>query len=349
VKLNNKRVAIVMMSAIGDAVHVLPVVNSLKAAAPGVHITWIIQPGPLDLVRGHPAVDEFIVFDRRKGWRAFLDIYQATRDRRFDLVIALQVYLKAGLITAMLKAPRKLGFDRVRARDLNWLFTTERVSARGQRHVQDQYLEFLEHLGVPPVVEWGLEPTEAEKLRYRELLPESDRPTVALVVGTSKPAKEWPSDRYAALVDRLHEEVGARCILVGGKSPRELAAADTIDRLAKYPPQQLLEWDLRRVVYLLNRSDALVSPDTGPLHIGVALGVPTIALLGYTNPRRVGPYRRFGELVLDAYGEPGEDYAVTAEYRHGRMERIEVGQVVAKVKLALATYSRESVRGQVEP
>jgi heptosyltransferase I len=349
VKLDDKRVAIVMMSAIGDAVHVLPIVNSLKASAPGVRITWIIQPAPLDLVREHLAVDEFIVFDRRKGWRAFLDIYRATRALRFDLVIALQVYLKAGMITAMLKAPRKLGFDRARARDVNWLFTTERVAARGQRHVQDQYLEFLEHLGVPPVLEWGLGPTPDEVLRYRALLPDSDRPTVALVVGTSKPAKEWPSDRYAELVDRLYDEVGARCILVGGKSPRELSAADSIERLAEHPPERLLEWDLRRLVYLLDRSDVLVSPDTGPLHIGVALGVPTVALLGYTNPRRVGPYRRFGELVVDAYGEPGEDYAVTAEYRHGRMGRITVDEVLAKVKLALATYPREPVRGHSDP
>ena len=163
--LNGKRVAIVMMSAVGDAVHVLPLVNSLKAAYPGVHLTWIIQPGPHALVKDHPAVDEFVVFDRKRGWRAFADVRRAVRGKRFDLVIALQVYFKAGLITAMLDSPRKLGFDRVRARDANWLFTTERIPARGQRHVQDQYFEFLEHLGVPVVLEWGLGPTEEERRR----------------------------------------------------------------------------------------------------------------------------------------------------------------------------------------
>jgi heptosyltransferase I len=342
-------VAIVMMSAIGDAVHVLPIANSLRAADPEVRITWIIQPGPYELVRDHPAIDEFVVFDRRKGWRGFRELRRELAGRRFDLVIALQVYFKAGLITAMLDSPRKLGFDLRRARDANWLFTTERIPARGQRHVQDQYLEFLEYLGVEPRLEWHLGPTEAERERFRSLLPEADEPIVALVVGTSKPAKEWPTARYAELVDRLYAEVGARALLVGGRSPRELAAAAAIERLTQQPPLSLLAWDLRRLVYLLDRADVLVSPDTGPLHIGVALGTPTVSLMGYTNPRRVGPYRRFGDLLIDAYGDPGEDYPVNATYREGRMDRITVDEVLHKVRLALERYPRVQSRGQPGP
>jgi heptosyltransferase I len=338
--LDGARVAIVMMSAIGDAVHTLPVVNSLKAAAPGIHLTWVIQPGPHALVAGHPAVDEFVIFDRKRGWRAFADVRRALSGRRFDLVLALQVYLKAGVVTALIDSPRKLGFDRARARDFNWLFTTERIAPRGQRHVQDQYFEFLEHLGVPPLLEWRLGPTADEAARYAPLLAGVDRPIVALVVGTSKPGKEWPAERYAKLVDTLEGDLGVRTMLVGGRSPRELEAAATIRRLARHAPLDLLEWDLRRLVYLLDRADALVSPDTGPLHAGVALGTPTVALMGYTNPKRVGPYRRFPELVVDAYGDPGEDYPVSAEYRPGRMERITPGQVVEKVELALKTYPR---------
>lgn len=336
--LNGARVAIVMMSAIGDAVHTLPVVNSLRAAAPNVHLTWVIQPGPHGLVANHPAVDEFVRFDRKRGWRAFADVRRALAGRRFDLVLALQVYLKAGLVTAMIDSPRKLGFDRARARDFNWLFTSERIAPRGQRHVQDQYFEFLEHLGVPPLLEWRLGPTPEEEARYAPLLAEVDRPAVALVVGTSKPGKEWPAERYAQLVDALEGDLGVRTLLVGGRSPRELEAAATIRRLARHAPLDLLEWDLRRLVYLLGRADVLVSPDTGPLHVGVALGTPTVALMGYTNPKRVGPYRRFHDLLIDAYGDPGEDYPVSAEYRPGRMERITPEQVVEKVELALQKY-----------
>ena len=337
--LSGARIAIVMMSAIGDAVHTLPVVNSLRAAAPDCRLTWVIQPGPHALVAGHPAVDEFILFDRKRGWRAYRDVARATAGERFDLVIALQVYFKAGLATQILRSPRKLGFDRARARDANWLFTNERIAARGQRHVQDQYFEFLEHLGVPPLLEWRLGPTAEERARYANALPPDPRPTVAFVVGTSKPAKEWPAERYAALADRLAAR-GVRTVLVGGRSPRELAAAQAIRGAARNPPLDLLEWDLRKLVYLLDRVDALVSPDTGPLHMGVALGTPTVALMGYTNPKRVGPYRRFHDLMIDAYGDPGEDYPVSAAYRPGRMERITAEEVAAKVALALDRYPR---------
>jgi heptosyltransferase I len=337
--LAGARIAVVMMSAIGDAVHTLPVINSLRAAAPDARITWIIQPGPHGLVAGHPAVDEFILFDRKRGWRAYADVRAAVRGRRFDLVIALQVYFKAGLVTKILRSPRKLGFDRARARDANWLFTTERIPARGQRHVQDQYFEFLEHLRVPPLLEWRLGPTAEEAARYAGALPPDPRPTVAFVVGTSKPAKEWPAERYAALADLLAER-GMRTVLVGGRSPRELAAAETIARAAVHPPLDLLEWDLRKLVSVLDRVDVLVSPDTGPLHVGVALGTPTVSLIGYTNPKRVGPYRRFHDLMIDAYGDPGEDYPVSAEYRAGRMERITVDEVARRVELALQRYPR---------
>lgn len=348
-ELSGKRVAIVMMSAVGDAVHVLPVIHSLKAAAPDVHVTWVIQPGAYGLVKDHPAVDDFVVFDRKQGWRGFVRLWREVRGRRFDLVLALQVYFKAGIVTAMLRAPRKVGFDRARARDANWLFTTERIPPGGQRHVQDQYLEFLEHLGIPPVLEWGLEPTAAEVARYQALLPPSDVPTVAFVVGTSKPAKEWPAERYAALADVLAADPGVRCVLVGGRSGREAAAARTIREAAANPPLDLLEWDLRRLVYLLHRADVVVSPDTGPLHIAVALGTPSVALAGYTNPKRVGPYRRFPELLVDAYGDPGEAYGPSAEYREGRMERIDVETVAKRVRLALVRYGSGPARGQSAP
>ena len=344
-----REIAIVMLTAVGDVVHVLPVVNSLRAAWPEARITWIVQPGPGGLVANHPHVDELILFDRKKGWRAFRDLRAATGRKRFDLVLALQDYLKAGLITALLRADRKIGLDRARARDLNWLFTTEQVPPRSRRHTQDQYLEFLEHLGVPARLDWtGLGPNDEERERYAGLLPPHPGPTVALVIGTSRPAKEWPEERYAELIDRMHTELGARAILVGGRSPREEEAAARIAALARHPPLDLREWDLRRVAYLLERAAVVVSPDTGPLHIAVALGTPSVALMGYTNPKRVGPYR-FRDLMVDAFGDPGEDYGVDAGYREGRMSRIEVEQVMAKVRIALGRVGQPGEKGQPAP
>jgi heptosyltransferase I len=333
------RIAVVMLTAIGDVVHALPVVNSLKAAWPGAKITWIVQPGPHGLVAGHPAVDEFIVFDRSRGLRGYARLRRELAGREFDLVLVLQSYLKAGLVTLLLRAPRKIGFDRARARDMTWLLTRERIPPRPRGHVQDEFLEFVEHLGVAPRREWGLDSTPEEEARYRELLPPAEGPTVAMVLSTSNPEKDWPSRNYAALADRLHDELGARSILVGGRTEREEAAARAVLTLAEHPPLDLRERDLRRLVYLLGRSDVLVSPDTGPLHVAVALGTPTVALMGATNPKRFGPYGRFGELMVDGFGDPGEEYASDAPRRSGRMARIGVDEVMEKVRRALELHS----------
>jgi heptosyltransferase I len=130
------RIGIVMMSAVGDAVHVLPVLAALKRHAPKSKITWVLQPGPASLVRGHPHVDEIVLFDRAKGWHAFADVRRELARRPFDLVLNFQVYFKAGIVTSFTRAPVKLGFDRARARDMNWLFTTHRIPPHAPQHVQ---------------------------------------------------------------------------------------------------------------------------------------------------------------------------------------------------------------------
>src|SRR5689334_19280231 len=97
-------IAIVMLSALGDAVHVLPVANALKRAWPQTRITWIIQPVPYLLAADHPAIDEFIIFHRKRGLRgmqSFADLKRKIAGRHFDLVLNLQVYMKAGIITGM--------------------------------------------------------------------------------------------------------------------------------------------------------------------------------------------------------------------------------------------------------
>ncbi len=336
------RICIVMMSAVGDAVHVLPVINALKRHAPGCLITWVLQPGPATLVRGHRSVDEILIFDRSAGLKGFSDIRRELARREFDVVINLQVYFKAGVITSFTRAPVKLGFDRARARDFNWLFTTHGIPARkiGQ-HVQDQYFEFLDALGVPhdPPV-WDLGPWPGE-LAWRDLFFEGiDRPVASIVVATSKPEKDWLPERWAEVVDVLHERYGLEAVLVGGKSPREVAAEQVIMAKARHRPVSALGSGLRNLVGILSGSAVVLAPDTGPLHMAVALERPVISLMGYTNPKRTGPYRRYHDLLIDAYGDPGEEYPVSMENRVGRVQRITVGQVEEKLSVWAERYGR---------
>jgi heptosyltransferase I len=333
-----RRIAIVMMSAIGDAVHVLPVVTALKRHDPASKITWILQPGPASLVRGHPDVDEILIFENSRGWRGMLDLRATLAQREFDLVIALQVYIKAGLVTSFTHAPVKLGFDRARARDMNWLFTTHRIPPHASQHVQDQYLEFLAALGISAApLEWKLGPWPGELATRGRVHGALPRPFATLVIGATHREKEWMPDRWAAVASALRSDFGIEPVLAGGRSARELETARLIDA-AGARAHSTLGVPLRELVTILDASELVISLDTAPLHMSVALERPVISLMGYNNPKRVGPYRRYHDLIVDAYGDPGENYPISYAHRLGRMPRITVRDVLERVQRWSTVY-----------
>ncbi|CAN5215140.1 glycosyltransferase family 9 protein [soil metagenome] len=339
------RVCIVMMSALGDAVHTLPVITALKRHRPAAHVTWVLQPGSAQLARGHSGVDEIVLFDRKRGARAFLDIRERLRRRRFDLVLGLQVYLKAGIVTRMARAPVRLGFDRARARDLNWAFTTHRIPAHPIQHVQDQYFEFLHALGIrSEPVEWDIGPWRHERDWQREFFRKLEHPIASLVVATSKPEKDWPPERWARVCDALWLDHGVQPVLVGGRSERELAAEKVILGESSAPVISTLGMSVREMISVIDGSVLTLSPDTGPMHMSVALGTPVISLFGYTNPKRTGPYRLYHDLLVDEYGDPGEDYVPTMENRPGRMLRIQLEHVLEKLRVWRERYASDAAR-----
>jgi heptosyltransferase I len=327
-----------MMSAVGDTVHVLPVLTALKRHAPACHITWILQPGPASLVRGHAAVDALELFDKRAGWRAYLDLRRRLAEP-FDLVLALQVYAKAGLVTAALRSPVKLGFDRARARDLNWLVTTHRLPPHPPQHVQDQYFEFLAVLGVDPEpVTWDLGPWPHERDAQRAFVASLPRPAAALGLASTDHHREWLPDRWGRLCDALWSDFGLLPVLVGGATPHERRIEAEIRAAASCEVRSTLGVPLRDLVGILDAAALVVTINSAPLHMAVALDRPVISLLGHWNPKRTGPYRRFPDLRIDAYGAPGEDYPISTERRPGTMRRIRVEDVLEKVQLWRERY-----------
>ena len=334
------RICMMLMSAAGDVVHALPLVSALKRYRPDCSITWILQPMPATMVRGHPCVDQIIEFDRSLGSRAFTDVRSRLKPHEFDLLIDLQVYFKAGIVTALTDASVKLGFDRARARDLNWLFTNRKIPPHPIQHVQDQYLEFLEYLGVPSApLEWNIGPWAPERPWQTQWIAKQERPVAAMVIATSKAEKDWLPERWAAVCDALYTDFGLQPVLVGGRSARELDAERIIKQRASVPIQSELGSGLRKLISILDASALVLAPDTGPLHMSVALDRPAISLLGYTNPKRTGPYNRFHDLMIDAYANPGEEYVATMENRPGRMSRITVDDVLNRAQIWRERYA----------
>lgn len=281
-------VCLVKLGAIGDVVNSLPLVHRLRQAWPETHIAWVIAPLAHGLVAGHPEVDEFLVVDvkRREQWRPFA---RELRGRRFELVIDLQRLLKSGLITRLSGAPRRLGFDRARCKELSWLFTNERIAPNPAPGVTvAQYLEFADHLGLPDCqAQWNL-----PRVPWTE-----PAPRVCLGIGASKSANLWPVERWAELARALVEGRGGaplapeRIVLGGG--PQDRTAADAFLALAPAGIRDTVgRLSLAESAGLIAASELFVGCDTGPLHIAVAVDTPVVALFGAADPGRTGPYLR---------------------------------------------------------
>jgi heptosyltransferase I len=235
----------------------------------------------------------------------------------------------------------KLGFDLRRARDAQWLFTNRRIPRHEPQHVQDQYFEFVRDLGIdpePPV--WGIRLTDAERDAQARFFAEIGGPACAVVVGTSRPEKNWSAAGYARVLDEVERVHGLRPVLVGGPSSIERTIAGDVLRASRAPVVDALGDDVRKLTWILEGSALVISPDTGPLHVARALGTPVVGLYGYTNPKRTGPYRAFQDLVVDGYARhPGEEYPVGGPRREG-MRRVTIDGVLAKVDLAMERYVR---------
>jgi heptosyltransferase I len=340
VDLDGARIVIVMMSAIGDVVHVLPVLHALKRHAPTCHITWVLKPVPAMLVRGHPLIDEIVEFNPDHGWRAYVEVARSLRKHKFDLLLDFQVALKAGIVTALLKARVKLGFDRARAKDANWIFTNTRIPPHAPQHVADQYFEFLRFLNVEPEpVAWNLGPWENEKSWQQEFFSRFERPVASINIATTNADRDWLPERWAAVIDELWDRYAIESVLVGGKSDRELVTADAIMSTVSHKPQSALGSGVRRLVAILDGSALVIALDSAPLHISNALGRPVISLMANADPRRTGPYRRSQDLIIDRYHEEGEISPVSSKRRWGRMPLISVDDVLKKLEIWRVRYS----------
>jgi heptosyltransferase I len=239
-------------------------------------------------------------------------------------------------------AAHRLSFERGRAKDGIWLAANDHLPPRPRAHTQDMFLEFLAHLGVPhhpPATphDWRITFSAEERAAQAAWLAgRSGRPLAAIVPASAIASKDWPAERWAQVADALARDFGYEVALVGGPGARETAIARTITERASHPPTWAMGDGVRRVAWILERAALVLAPDTGPLHIARALGVPVIGLYGHTNPWRVGPYRAHEELWVDAYTDAGTtpDPSRFDPPAEDRMGSISVDQVLERVQRA---------------
>ncbi|MCX6348922.1 MAG: glycosyltransferase family 9 protein [Candidatus Aureabacteria bacterium] len=296
------KILLVKLGSIGDVVNTLPLANVLKNAFPETTLAWLIEPKSFPIVEGHRTVDRFIVFERGKGWAGARRALKEIREFSPGLVIDLQRILRSSFFTLLSRSPRRLGFDRKRCKEASWLFTDEKIPpADPSRHMVEQYLEFASYLGArpaPPVFDLPI--GEAERNNARALLPSEarERGFIVLNIGATKPANRWPERNAAAFCRLVAEKTPCLTVLTGGGEDR--SRAETIVSLSASSGRVVSlagSTTLKQLGGLFLSARAVVSNDSGPMHIASALGVPTIGLFGPADPRRTGPFRHLSLVV----------------------------------------------------
>lgn len=331
-------VCLVLLSGLGDVVHGLPLALDVKARNPDARITWVAEPAPAEVLRHHPAVDRIVVYRSRDGWRGVRALRKAMARRRADLTLNVQRYFKSVWPTVFSGAPHRVGLPPSKTRDGIRMVHSHVLAETPWKHSQDLFLDFRWALGVDrdAPVSWAIRFSAAERAEQRAFFEGLDgRPVAALVVASANPKKDWPAGRYARLADALAEDFGMTVLLVGGPSTRERAVAEAIVGGASTRPRNCLGDSVRRMMWLVDGADLVVAPDTGPLHVAHALDVPVVGLFAHTNPWRVGPWRRFHELVVDRYTDEGADPDPSGYLpKDDRMDTISVDDVLARVEVA---------------
>ncbi|MEF8794767.1 glycosyltransferase family 9 protein [Thiohalorhabdus sp.] len=303
-----ERLCLVRLSALGDVTHVLPIVHTLRRVWPETELTWIIGGREAELVAGLPDV-ELIRLDKAAGWRGYRDLARTLRGRRFDVLLQLQVSLRAHLASLFVRAPLRLGFDPVRSRDLHRLFVNRRIPHRDREHVLDGHFGFLEQLGIRQrVLDWHVPIPEADAAFAAEQLP-GDTPTLAISPGASNPLRNWRPERYAAVADAAVRDYGMRVVLIGGPSATEKELGATIEGHMTTPrPINLIgRLSLKGTLAVMARATALVSPDSGPAHMAALVNLPVIGLYAVMNLHRTGPYPSI-DYCVDAYPVAAERF-----------------------------------------
>jgi heptosyltransferase I len=290
-----RSICLLRLSALGDATHVVPMLRSLRRAWPQVPITWILGKGEAKLLEGLEDI-ELVVYDKSAGWAGVGELRRQLRGRKFEVLLQMQLALRANLLSSAVAAERRIGYDRRRSKEGHSLFINERIGPGGH-HVLDAFAQFLVPLGlVQDRVEWNLPVPQLARDWAQQQLPGRQR-TLLVSPCSSHSLRNWNVRRYAAVADHAAAR-GWRVVLSGGRSGLERRTADAIADAMQHPVLDLVGKDtLKQALAVLERADLVLSPDSGPVHMANAMGTKVLGLYACTDRERSGPYSDLSHSV----------------------------------------------------
>jgi heptosyltransferase-1 len=295
-----ERILVVRLSAMGDIIHTLPAVASLRAGFPAAHVTWAVQPRWAALLEGNPDIDATLTVDR-KSWAGVRAAWRAVRSLRATLAVDFQGLVQSALVAAASGAPRRAGYAAGVAREnpAAW-FYSEQVTPR-VAHIVDQHLELAAAVGAAArMVRFPLPAGQPEGR-----LPEGPFVLASPLAGWR--SKQWPLENYTALARLLSDGPGLPLVVNG--------APATEAELRRIEGAQVHLSSVAGLIDATRRAAAVVGVDSGPLHLAAALGKPGVALFGPTEPARNGPYggtlRVLRHPAAETTYRRGEEYAAS--------------------------------------
>jgi len=299
------RVLIIKVSALGDVVHTLPVLDYLRQVAPGIEIDWVVEEGNKDIIEGHPLLSKVHLVRTRvwrrepfslKTWREVSRAKKELCERNYDIAFDLQGNFKSGLITWLSGAERRYGFDRYNVREsLNLIFTNNQVPLRRQdTHVSARVLRVVS-------VPFGRDYPGMKLSSEIYTAPEDDVQAEAFLStlsdglvflfhhGTTWTTKLWHEEGWVALGKLVLSRCPDATILISWGNDGERTAAERIASAVKGNVRILPKLTLKGLCAFLKKIDLVVGGDTGPVHIAAAIGTPTVSFYRATDAKRNGP------------------------------------------------------------
>lgn len=344
-----RSVCILRLSAIGDTCHVLPVIRTLQRAWPQTTFTWVIGRVEAKLL-GHIPDIEFIAVDKGSKLKAYRALRAAMRGRHFDVLMHMQLALRASLLSTVIPAKIRLGFDRRRARELQWLFTTNRIRPAERQHVLDSLFGFAEKFHVyEKLLRWDIPIPAAAQEYARKLIPDGVQ-TLVVSPCSSHPLRNWRAEYYAQVADYAVANMGLKVVLCGGRSDLERRMGQDIQARMRHPSQNAIGKDtLIELLATLERATVLLTPDSGPAHMATAVGTPVVGLYAATNPSRSGPYLsrqwcidKYDAAAQRFFGKPAAELPWTTKIeKPGVMDLITPDEVNRKLHNVLQALARK--------
>jgi heptosyltransferase I len=305
-----QNICVVRLSAIGDTCHALAVIRRLQDNWPDAAITWIIGKTEAALMAGIDDV-ELIIFDKSKGRHAYDDMQRQFEGRRFDAALCMHASMRVNLLCRALPSDIRLGYDKARARDFQWLFTNQRVPPAAEQHVLDAMMSFATAIGATEhPLRWDL-PLSTAALQFAAQHTDSAQPTVVISPCSSQRSRNfrnWSVGHYTAVIRHLQEQHDCRVLLTGGNSDLEKEYGQALCGDATPGLENLVgHSSLTELAALISAADLVICPDSGPAHIATAVGTAVIGLYATSNPERTGPYLS-RDLTVNRYPDALRQY-----------------------------------------